>query len=162
LKLALALALLARVAWAEPITIHGDDIAWRLDLPPGWEAADPPELPAGRALAAYTSDGRQLLVARLRINTDGAYDGKSAYFAGVEDGVQKETLSYHRLAGGAHKLGKRRRLPAFDLWYRGERAIHGARFVFLRGYVVVLRIDLPEARTVERAAKRLLESFQPG
>ena len=154
----LGVALLARAAAAEPITFAADDVKWQLDLPAGWTAAPLPELASGRALAAYASDGRRLLVARLRVNTDGAYQGQASYFAGVEDGVEKESAGYQRLSARVRKLGKR---PAYDLWYRADGTVHGARFVFLRGSVVVLRLDLADAPAVERTARRILESFHP-
>jgi hypothetical protein len=156
--LAAALALVARVAAAEPVTVSVDDVDLRIDLPAGWDATPPPELPAGRALAAYASAGRRLVIARLRASTEGAYAARPAYFAGIEDGVRQESPGYQRLAGGARKLGKR---PAYDLWYRAGGAVHGARFIFLRGLVVVARLELPDARAVERGARHLLESFKP-
>lgn len=140
------------------VALTVEDIPMRFELPPGWEAEPPPELPTGKALAAYASAGRRLLVARLRTPTEGAYAGRAAFFAGVEDGVRQESPGYQRLAGGVRKLGKR---PAFDLWYRAGGALHGVRFVFLRGLVVVLRLELGDARAVDRGARRLLESFRP-
>jgi hypothetical protein len=140
------------------VALTVEDVPLRFELPPDWEATPAPELPNGKALAAYASGGRRLLVARLRTPTEGAYAGRAAFFAGVEEGVQKESASYQKLGGGARKLGKR---PAFDLWYRAGGALHGVRFVFLRGIVVVLRLELGDARTVDRGARRLLESFRP-
>jgi hypothetical protein len=150
----------AHSAGAHPVTIDDDDddVALRLDLPDGWKPEEPPSLATGRALAAYAADGRHAVVARLHANTDGAYHAPARYLAGVEDGVQKETPGYRRLERKVRKLGRR---PALDLWYAAEDGVHGARFVFFHGLVVLLRVDLPEAHTVDAAARRLVEGFGP-
>ena len=130
-------------------------------MPAGWQAIALPDLPEGKALAAYASGERRVVVARLRANTDGAFEGKAAFFAGLEQGVQRDAEGYRRLAASVRKLGKRR-LPGYDLWYRAGGTVHGARFIFTRTYAFVLHLELPDAQAVDKAAKRLLESFQPG
>ncbi len=158
--LVLAVVLAATRAGA-PFVITDDEDRWQLELPDGWTAVDPPQPATGRALAAYAARGRRLVVARVRGNTDGAYDGRPGFFVGLEDGVARETPGFVRLAGGAKKLGKKRKLPAYDVWYRAGREVFGIRFVFLRGYSVMATLEIPGARAVPRDARRLLESFGP-
>src|SRR5262249_59138952 len=91
----------------------------------GGPPADLPEVTEGKALAAWSSDHGRLVVVRMRGNTDAAYDPKSSYLAGLEEGVAKESPGYHRLAATQRKLGpsgqsgkkKKKKLPAYDLWF---------------------------------------------
>lgn len=144
---------------AEFITLRDDDDSrWQFMLPTGWEAAEPPPLAEGRVLAVYTNHGQKLIIARLRGNTEGAYDNKAAFFSGLETGVRNENEGWRRLSGNLRRLGSKRKLPAYDLWYRAGGALHGMRFIFTRSDAVILHL---ETQGAERAARRLVESFGP-
>ena len=161
IRTALAVALLAGAAGAAPVTLSDDDVHWQIDLPDGWAPADPGQIEGARPLAAFASGRRHLVVARVRGDTEAAYGGKPGFFSGLEDGVKKEVEGYQRVSGTPRKLGKKKKLPAYDLWYRAAGDTRGARFIFMRNYIIVATIDLPGETTIPRDARRLLESFGP-
>jgi hypothetical protein len=150
-------------ALALALVFLGDgDLRWQLDLPDGWKPADAPDAGAGTTMGSWAGDGeRRLVIARLRGNTDGAYAGQRSWWSGLEDGVRESTEGYKRLSSRALKLGKKKQIPAYDLWYRARGGVRGSRFVMFRGRAVVATIDLPHARKVEAGAKKILESFIP-
>jgi hypothetical protein len=153
--------LAASVAVAAPAVVTDDDSHWQLDVPDGWTPADLPEITEGKALAAWSSNHGRLVIVRMRGNTDAAYDGKAAYFAGLEEGVQKEAPGYHRLAATQRKLGKKKKIPAYDLWYRAAAGVRGIRFIFMKNYSVLATVDVPGATKIGPEAKKILESFGP-
>jgi len=157
---AVVVALFAASAGAAPVTVSDDDLRWQLDLPDHWSTAELPEVDAGRPLASFASGGRRLVVLRIRGNTDGAFDGKASFFAGLEDGVRRELGDYVRVSAKTRKVGKKK-LPAYDLWYRTGDGTRGARFIFLRNYCILATIDLPGEKPVPKDARRILESLQP-
>jgi hypothetical protein len=113
-------------------------------------------------LARFADEqGRRVVVARVRGNTVGAYDGSRAYFDGLEEGVRRQTEGYRRLATARKQVGRRGKVPVYDLWYRAGPAVRGARFVLLKGYALVLTVHAPGTRRVDRALKKTLESFAP-
>jgi hypothetical protein len=149
-----------RGALALALVLVGE--SWQIDLPGGWSPVDPPALAEGLVLGSYAGDGgRRLVVARLRGNTDGAYAQSKTYFGGLEEGVKKDTDGYRRLSARELKLGKRKQIPAYDLWYRAGAAVRGSRFVLLRGYAIVATIEIPRARRVDAGARKILESLGP-
>ncbi len=157
----LAVAGAVDAAPARTVITDGDS-RWSLALPPGFTAEEPADLERGTMLASFgQTGGRRIVIARLRLNTDAAYAGDPAYLAGLEDGVKRETPGYRRLAATARKLGTGGRIPAYDLWYRTRDAVRASRFVFLRGYAVVMTVQAPRARRVDPVLKRALESFAP-
>lgn len=100
-------------------------------------------------------------MARLRGHTDGAYAGERAYFAGLEEGVKKETAGYRRISAAQRRLGRTKSIPVYDLWFRAGDAVRGSRFVFLKGYALVVTVHAPRARRVDGVLKKALESFAP-
>lgn len=159
--LALALLGAVRVAAAAPTVVPDDDSRWQIDLPDGWAPAELPEVTEGKTLAAWSSDHGRLVVARMRGNTDAAYDPKSSYLAGLEEGVAKEAPGYRRLAATQRKLGKKKKLPAYDLWFRTGTGVRGIRFIFMKNYTVLASIDVPGIRKIGPESKKILESFGP-
>jgi hypothetical protein len=161
-RIPVLLVALGGAAGAEPLEILDGQARWGIELPDGFSAEETEELGEGTMLARFSDPaGRRVVVARLRGNTDGAYDGARSYFAGLEEGVKAQTPGYRRLASAQRKLGKKGKIPAFDLWFRAKGAVRGSRFVLLKGYALVLTVDAPSARRVDRALKKALESFAP-
>jgi hypothetical protein len=159
--LAVACAL-AGAAAAEPVEVLDGPSRWRLDLPPGFREEPVLELPDGVMLARHEdARGRRVTVARARGNTEGAYGDERAYFTGLEEGVRRHTPGYRRLAATQRKIGRRGKIPVYDLWWRADGAVRGSRFVLLRGYALVLTVHAPGARRVDPALKKTLESFTP-
>jgi hypothetical protein len=158
---AIAVLLCAARAAAAPVAIVDDETRWQLDLPDGWETIEVPAPATGKTLAAFAAGARRVVVARVRGNTDGAYDGKPGFYAGLEEGVAQAVPGYARLSGEPKKLGKKGKLPAYDLWYRTGDGVRGVRFIFLHGYTLMATTDLPGQRSVARDARRLIESFGP-
>lgn len=161
-RFALVVLLATRVTAAAPTVVAEDDSRWQLDLPDGWSPADLPEVTEGKALAAWSSDHGRLVVVRMRGNTDAAYDAKSGYLAGLEEGVAKEAPGYRRLAATQRKLGKKKKLlAAYDLWFRTSAGVRGIRFVFMKNYTVLASIDVPGASKIGPESKKIIESFGP-
>jgi len=154
-------ALLARASEAAPAVVSDDDSRWQLDLPDGWTPAAPPEVTEGKPLAAWSSAHGRVVVVRLRGNTDAAYDPKSSYLAGLEEGVAKESPGYRRLAATQRKLGKKKKLPAYDLWFRTSAGVRGIRFIFMKNYTMLATIDVPGATRIGPESKKIIESFAP-
>ncbi len=161
MRVAAAVFLLTSLAAAAPAVVSDDDSRWQLDLPDGWTAAELPEVIEGKALAAWSSAHGRLAVVRLRGNTDAASDPKSSYVAGVEEGVAKESPGYRRLAATQRKLGKKKKLPAYDLWFRTGAGVRGIRFIFMKNYTMLATIDVPGATQVGPESKKIIESFAP-
>jgi len=160
-RIVVVAAFVTSLAVAAPTVVTDDDSRWQIDLPDGWTPADLPEVTEGKALAAWSSDHGRLVVVRMRGNTDAAYDPKSSYLAGLEAGVAKESPGYHRLAATQKKLGKKKRLPAYDLWFRTGAGVRGIRFIFMKNYTVLASIDVPGLRKIGPESKKILESFGP-
>jgi hypothetical protein len=162
--LALAIAIAAPAEGrAEPAVVMDGSTGWRLDLPDGFVADPPEELGEGTLLASFTGPaGRRVRVARLRGHTDPARAGERSFLAGVEEAVRASTPGYRRLSRGvARKLGRTGRIPAHDLWWRAGDAVRGARFVWLRGYALVVTVEAPRSRRIDPRLRRVLEDFQP-
>lgn len=151
----------ATTASAAPTVVSDDDVRWQLDLPDSWSPGERDDLEIGKALAVWTSGRRRFVLLRLRGNTDGAYDGKPAFWSGLEDGVRKDAPDFRRLSGTVKKLGKKKKVPGYDLWYRIAGGVRGVRFIFLRNYCLMGTIDLPGERSVPRDVRRVLESLGP-
>jgi hypothetical protein len=161
-RAALVIMLVARAAAADPVDVLDGQTRWQIDLPAGFAAEEPEPLGEGTMLARFADDaGRRVVVARLRGNTDGAYDGTKAYFAGLEEGVKRQSPGYKRLVAAQRKLGAHGKIPGYDLWYRTGEAVRGSRFALLRGYALVVTVHLPGARRIDRSLKKALESFGP-
>jgi hypothetical protein len=144
------------------LVLIGDGERWQVDLPDGWETAAIPATQQGAILATYErTGGWRLVVARLRGNTDAAYDGDQTFFSGLEDGVRQDADGYRRLAAKQRTFGKKNKIPVYDLWYRTTSGVRGSRFFLMKGYVVVGTIEVPRARKVDAAARRILESMAP-
>jgi hypothetical protein len=162
IRVALLLVALGGVARAEPVEVLDGQSRWTLELPAGFSAEEVEELGEGVMLARYSdAGGRRVVVARLRGNTDGAYSGERGYFAGLEEGVKRQTPGYRRLAATQRKLGRTGKIPVYDLWFRAGDAVRGSRFVLLKGYALLLTVHAPRTRRVDRALKTALESFSP-
>ena len=164
MRAAVAAFFVTSLAAAAPTVVADDDSRWQLDLPDGWAPAELPEVTEGKALAAWSSDHGRLVVVRMRGNTDAAYDPKSSYLAGLEEGVAKEAPGYHRLAATQRKLGpskKKKKLPAYDLWFKTSDGVRGIRFIFMKNYTVLASIDVPGLRKIGPESRKILESFGP-
>ena len=162
MRLLVLAVFLPSLAAAAPTIVTEDDSHWQIDLPDGWTPADLPAVVEGKALAAWSSERRRLVVVRMRGNTDAAYDSKSSYLAGLEEGVAKEVPGYRRLAATQRKVGgKKRKLPVYDLWFRTAGGVRGIRFIFMKNYTVLASVDLPGATKIPSEARKMLESFVP-
>jgi len=161
IRFAVCLLLLASTAGAEPTTVLDGTAPWRVELPPGFTADDAlADLDEGGQLAGWRDGaGRRIVVGRLRGNTDDGLAGERSYFAGLEEGVAKDTPGYRKLRSARRKLP--RSLVAYDLWFRSGDAVRGARFVILRGYALVLSVHAPRTRRIDPALRGALESFVP-
>ncbi len=160
-----ALALLvcvASAATAAPVVVGDFTPRWRVDLPDGWRAEEPPEVTGGSVMASWLAGGgRRLVVARLRGNTDAAYAGDATFFSKLEEGVRRDTEGYRRLSARRRTFGERHKIPGYDLWYRTKDGVRGTRFVIMRGYAVMATLEAPRARKVDAAARKIVESFEP-
>jgi hypothetical protein len=147
-----------------PAVVLDDTMGLDLALGPEWrKIAEPPQAEGGTILLRMEHGADTVVVARRRGNTDAAYakekPARTAYFDGVEKGVRDETPGYRRLSATERGLGSRT-IPALDLWFRGREGVRGLRFVFFRGFMVVLALSSPVSRP-SRDHRRIVESFVP-
>jgi hypothetical protein len=153
----------AALLWA-PAVVLDDAMGLDLALGPEWrKIEEPPPAEGGTILLRMQHGDETVVVARRRGNTEAAYakekPARTAYFDGVEKGVKDETPGYRRLSATERGLGSRN-IPALDLWFRGREGVRGLRFVFFRGFMVVLSVSSPGSRP-SRDHRRIVDSFVP-
>ena len=142
-----------------------EENGFELTVPAGWQRAtlvDADSVDELEGMFTCDATGQVLIIANIPGSTDGAYQGKDEFFAGVERGIAKGFTGYARLSSRHFLLGK---LPVYDLWFRatrdGKDVALGARYLFFKGRALSLVIDLPGARKPDKATRAILESFKP-
>jgi len=147
-----------------PAVVLDDAVGLDLAVGPEWrKIEEPAPAEGGTVLLRMERGDETVVVARRRGNTDAAYTkekpARTAFLDGVEKGVKDETPGYRRLSAAERGLGSKK-VPGLDLWFRGNEGVRGMRFVFFRGYMVVLALSSP-ARRANRDHRRIVESFVP-
>jgi hypothetical protein len=161
----LAVAVLAAAAPAaaerqEPVV----DRRWgyQVDIPEGWKA-QPLEGAPPDVLLLYTHEpsDRMLVVSKV------TGPSEDADLEVLEAGIQAKAQRYKRLSAKkrALGLGRKSKVPAWDLWFRLERdgrpVTMGTRFLFYKSYALSILVDAPGSRTPGREARKIVESFVP-
>lgn len=134
-------------------------------VPAGWQPvtlAEPPR--EVLLLCANDATGQVFVVSKIVGPSEGIEKDPKPFLAGVEQGIKNKSTGYKRISAKQRSLGRVRKVPGWDLWFRVERdgkpVTMAARFLFFRGYAISVMVDAP-ARAQRKEARRIVESFGP-
>ncbi len=162
-----ALAVLL-VFWVGGTTHAGNGSAHRdgknqfqLRIPPAWKSTQGAET----TLIAFESvpSGRLLTVTRVDFPNRRAWRNDSDFYDEVEQGVEKASKAYKRLARKRLKLG---RIPVLELTFRRASAdypVIATRFMFFRRYTLIASVayTIDAYKAHRRSDAKMLASFKP-